>query len=279
VRRASGSTFQEIGKSEVSKIPIPLPSPPEQRKIAAFLSAVDRRIEALERRHALSIQYKRGLMQKLFSQDLRFRDARGQPFPDWETKRLGEVAALSKEKFYPRKSQDAPNLIELENIEAGSGIINGSTPIDGQSAVKNKFKEGDVLFSKLRPYLRKFAFPGFNGVCSSEIWVLQSNDLNKRFLFYLVQAEQFIRLANLSAGSKMPRAQWEVISYSEFEIPSLPEQRKIASFLSAVDRRVAVTARQVEGWKTWKRGLMQGLFPEGTATPATPETDKEEGHE
>ena len=97
---AQGNSVVHLYATHLRDIPLPLPSLPEQAKIASFLSAVDRRIALLERRRDLLAQYKRGLMQKLFSQELRFRDAQGRPFPDWQVKRLGEVARVGSGRDY-----------------------------------------------------------------------------------------------------------------------------------------------------------------------------------
>lgn len=250
----------KINNDRVLIDPVSSPTLPEQRKIAEFLEAVDERIAQVTRKKALLEDYKKGCMQQLFSQSIRFKDDQGNDFPDWVSKPFGKIASRSKDKFDPRKDGSSPKLIELENIEAGTGRIVGVSSLEGQRSLKNCFKEGDVLFSKLRPYLKKYARPDFDGVCTSEIWVLQSTDLQTLFLFYLVQSEQFMQLANLSSGSKMPRAEWKVISDSDFELPHPDEQQKIADFLSAIDTKIDLVTQELEQAKTFKKGLLQQMF-------------------
>ena len=221
---------------------------------------MDEKINGLEKKKALLEDYKRGVMQKLFSQELRFKDDQGRDFPDWEDMPFAQIAKRVGEKFDPNKDNDRPILIELENLLSGTGQIFGEADLDAQKSLKSRFEAGDVLFGKLRPYLRKFARPEFPGVCSSEIWVLRGKSVTNDFLFQIVQGEQFNLLANMSSGSKMPRSDWKVISESEFSIPSEAEQRKISGFLSAMDSQIAHAADEIAEAKILKKGLLQQMF-------------------
>ena len=150
--------------------------------------------------------------------------------------------------------------IELEHLSQNTGEILGTIDSCEQQSTKNLFEKNSVLFGKLRPYLRKFAKPQFKGVCSSEIWVLTGIKISNDYLFQYIQSEQFSELTNIQSGSKMPRADWNVISVSEIEYPSRQEQTKIANFLSAIDQKMEVMAEQIEQVKTWKKGLLQQMF-------------------
>ncbi|MCY4188651.1 MAG: restriction endonuclease subunit S [Bryobacterales bacterium] len=195
---------------------------------------------------------------------LRFRDCE-----KWRRRKLGDVIARGKEKFDPQKSCDTPWLIELENIESKTGRILGVSKLEHQKGLKSSFRAGDVLFGKLRPYLQKFARPHFKGVCTSEIWVLRGKELvSGSFLFHLVQTERFIQLVNISYGSRMPRAEWKFIADSDFAIPHLDEQQKIADCLDCLDDLIAAADRKLEALRQHKQGLMQQLFPQpGEAVP------------
>ena len=98
IRRANGSTFLEISKSEIGKIPICAPILPEQQKIASFFTVIDQKISQLKRKKTLLEQYKKGVMQKIFSQEIRFKDDNGQEFPKWEKKKLGELTYKTGKK-------------------------------------------------------------------------------------------------------------------------------------------------------------------------------------
>ncbi|MER9689677.1 restriction endonuclease subunit S [Mesorhizobium sp. M0139] len=242
------------------KVPMLLPSPSEQRKIADFLGAVDLRTELLRSQLNALKRYKRGLAQSLFSQRLRLKDDGGRDFPDWERAPLSEMVGRPSEQFNPGETSERPFVIELENIESGSGrIINGSALADQQS-MKVAFKSGDILFGKLRPYLRKFWLADRPGVCSSEIWVLRPRNVQSSYLYQFVQTNIFIRVANQSSGSKMPRADWSVVGKMPVPRPHADEQRKIADFLGTVDDRLAGVTAKIEAMQAFKKALLQNMF-------------------
>lgn len=177
------------------------------------------------------------------------------------TVEFGELVNLGKDKFNPTTNANMP-CIELEHIDSGTGTINGSVDSSEQKSLKNVFHKGDILFSKLRPYLRKYWFADFDGVCSSEIWVLKPKEIVlPQYLFYLIQTEEFIRISNVSSGSKMPRADWDFINhYPLFIIHSLPEQHRIVSVLSLWDTAIAKQTALIEKLTLRKKGLMQQLL-------------------
>ncbi|MEM7047880.1 MAG: restriction endonuclease subunit S [Pseudomonadota bacterium] len=239
---------------------ITLPHPDEQKKIADFLAAVDRRIDSLKDKRAGLQTYKRGMMQQFFSRNIRFRRKNGQPFPDWEEKKLGEVVKkITETSIYAEKNKPLP-LIELENIESGTGKILHISNAHNKKSLKWSFKSGDVLFGKLRPYLKKFANPNFDGICSSEIWIFRGISVLNCFLFYIVQTEEFLKTADQSSGSKMPRADWSIVGQKHFDIPHPDEQKKIADFLTAIDHRIDLIDKQISQTQAYKKGLMQQMF-------------------
>ena len=151
----------------------------------------------------------------------------------WKHKAFGDVVKLSKNKYDPQKSDKCFPCVELEHLTQETGQIVGSTPASTLGSIKNQFNSGDVIFGKLRPYLKKYAMPNFDGVCSSEIWVFApTKEIINPYLYQFVQTNTFITEANKSAGSKMPRADWEVVSEMQLPLPPLTEQRKIAKILS-----------------------------------------------
>ncbi|GER68640.1 hypothetical protein BpJC4_31110 [Weizmannia acidilactici] len=180
----------------------------------------------------------------------------------WKTYELKELVSLSKEKYNPKKETENLPCIELEHIEGETGRLLGHTNSLDQGSIKNRFKPGNVLYGKLRPYLRKFYFPNFEGVCSSEIWVLHNNEekIHNKYLYYLVQTNRFNENANKSTGTKMPRADWSFMSEIIFPIPPLNEQQKIASILSTWDKAIELKEKLIEQKKEQKKGLMQKLL-------------------
>ena len=176
---------------------------------------------------------------------------------------LDNIIELRKEKYNPLESDTNKPCIELEHFDQETGQINGYISSLEQKSIKNIFYKGDVLFGKLRPYLKKYWLAEFDGVCSSEAWVLKpknNNIITKKILFYLVQSELFIRIANISSGSKMPRADWNYISEYPFSIPPLEEQEKIAEILLTCDKAIHLTTQIITQLKQRNQGLAQQLL-------------------
>lgn len=176
---------------------------------------------------------------------------------------LENIIELRKEKYNPLESDINKPCIELEHFDQETGQINGFISSLEQKSIKNVFYKGDVLFGKLRPYLKKYWLAEFDGVCSSEAWVLKpknNNIITKNFLFYLVQSELFIRIANISSGSKMPRADWNYISEYPFPIPPLKEQERITKILLTCDKAIRLTTQIITQLKQRNQGLAQQLL-------------------
>ena len=179
---------------------------------------------------------------------------------EWNESNVGSLISNSSEKFNPLKETVNLPCVELEHLSQGTGEIIGYCSSVKQKSIKNKFNEKNVLFGKLRPYLKKYAKPNFKGVCSSEIWVLSSQRLNTNFLFQYIQTRAFLDLTLIQSGSKMPRAEWEMVADGTIFYPQEKEQTKIAEFLSAVDEKISQLSRQLELLNQYKKGVMQKIF-------------------
>ncbi|ADO46954.1 restriction endonuclease subunit S [[Enterobacter] lignolyticus] len=255
----SGGAQPFLSLKEIGKIKIPLCQYDEQTKIADFLSSVDDKITLLNQQYDLLCQYKKGMMQKIFNQELRFKDENGEEFPEWNYDEISSLFSNKSKKYNPLSGINYP-CIEMDCISQRDGQLLTTLDSTQQQSIKNVFKKGDVLFGKLRPYLRKYILATFDGVCSSEIWVFKGILINNSYLYQFIQTDFFINLANKSTGSKMPRADWDTISSTFVFYPCLEEQSKIANFLSALDDKIAVKKAELDKLKTWKQGLLQQMF-------------------
>jgi type I restriction enzyme S subunit len=179
---------------------------------------------------------------------------------EWEQKRLGDAATNRSEKYNPANGLRYIKCIELEHLAGESGHLLGYIDGSKSGSIKNVFNKGDVLFGKLRPYLRKYLQAPFDGVCSSEIWVLKGKDVSNDFLYQVIQTNKFVDLANQSSGSKMPRADWSVVEKGIFSFPSISEQQKIAHFLTLIDDRIQAQSKIIENLETLIKGLSEKLF-------------------
>ena len=261
VSRGKTTTMTTIGQEDIASVRILLGSLEEQQKIVAFLSSVGTKIEQLGKKKAVLEQYKKGMMQKLFSQEIRFKDDAGNDYPDWEELQFSYIAAKANDIYNPANDPGRFKSIELGSLSSDTGQLLNTYNSDEQKSLKYKFKVGDVLFGKLRPYLRKFYLARFDGVCTSEIWVLRPKSVPSKFLHQIIQSPMFSRAANIQSGTKMPRSDWRVVSQSEFKIPiDYKEQQKIADFLFAIDRKIELVAGQIEQARSFKRGLLQQMF-------------------
>ena len=180
---------------------------------------------------------------------------------DWEVKRLGEICFPSNKRINPKTSEVNYKCIELENITPETGRLIGYSYLRDSKSEKTLFLKGSVLFGKLRPYLRKYFLPNFEGVCSTEVWVLIPKDnIESGYLYYLVQTDRIISSANQSIGTKMPRAEWNIVGSTYVPLPPLSEQRAIARVLSDFDRLIESLDRLIEKKKLIKKGAMQLLL-------------------
>ncbi|MCB4764086.1 MAG: restriction endonuclease subunit S [Sulfurovum sp.] len=176
---------------------------------------------------------------------------------EWQKIELSNILEISKNKFNPKSSNENKKCIELEHISQGTGKLLGCINSNEQQSIKNVFKKNQVLFGKLRPYLKKYWKAEFDGVCSTEIWVLDSKSITNDFLFQFIQTEKFNQIANVSSGSKMPRADWKYMAEIPFNIPPLKEQQKIAQILSTWDDAISKQEELIVAKERLKKGLMQ----------------------
>ena len=156
-----------------------------------------------------------------------------------------------------------PSLPEQKKIAAFLGVVDAK--LAGLRARRDgleRYKRGlmQKLFSRTLSYLKKYARPTFEGVCSSEIWAMRGKSVSNSFLYFVVQGSQFNQLANISSGSKMPRSDWNTIADSEFEIPHPEEQALIANALQAMDAKVQAVSDQITRMEAFKKGLLQQMF-------------------
>ena len=157
----------------------------------------------------------------------------------WQKQKLGDCAELVRDHFKPNEIDMRP-YIGLEHIQQQTlRLLSIGKSTDVVSG-KYIFKSGDILFGKLRPYFRKVVRPKFEGVCSTDIFVIRSkNGIDQGFLYYLMASEEMVAIASkASEGTKMPRASWNYLQNVDISLPPLPNQRRIAYILSAFDDKI-----------------------------------------
>ena len=179
----------------------------------------------------------------------------------WPTVTLGDCAALVRETISPSDGEDVP-YIGLEHIgENTLSLLRHGTASDVTS-MKACFHSGDILFGKLRPYFRKVVRAPFDGICSTDIWVVRAKEkVDQGFLYYCMASQPFVDFATLgSEGTRMPRAKWEYVSRYEILLPPIPEQRAIAHVLGTLDEKIERNRRMNETLETMARALFKSWF-------------------
>ena len=162
----------------------------------------------------------------------------------WSMATLDACAVLVGDKVEPGGRYDTP-YIGLEHIRQGTLSLVGVGKAQDVGSTKTAFRSGDILFGKLRPYFRKVAQPRFDGICSTDIWVMRPlRGVDARFLFYMLASSTFVEFANQGTeGTRMPRAKWEHVRRFSLRLPPLEEQRAIASTLGALDDKIELNRR------------------------------------
>ena len=174
---------------------------------------------------------------------------------------LAHCAYLVNDIVDPTTIEDAP-YIGLEHIGQGTLHLNGYGSSKDVTSIKHKFKKGDILFGKLRPYFRKVIQAPFDGVCSTDIWVIRSNPgFLQRYIFYSMADQKFIDFSSAgSDGTKMPRAKWDHVS--QFERPYLDysTQERIADILGALDDKIELNHHMNKTLENMARAVFKSWF-------------------
>ena len=230
------------------------PTSSEQERIVGFFCVLDDLIAAAKKKADLLKLKKRYYLQAIFSQQLRFK---GFTEP-WQQRKLGELLSVRKE------TTTTPTLyhidIELENLQEDGGLVGDATVRTNSTSV---FRRGDVLFGRLRPYLRKWWLATESGIRSGEIWAIYSPSrvLISSFVYALVQSPIFLQVALITSGTKMPRSDWENIASEAGSLPcSNDEQARIGDFFNKLDNLIAASCRKIELLERCKDAYLQLLF-------------------
>ena len=159
----------------------------------------------------------------------------------WEQRKFEEIAVRSSVIC----SDDTLPRVEYEDIVSGTGRLNKDIYAKQSSKSGIVFHQGDVLYGKLRPYLQNWLLPTFDGLAVGDFWVLQPQNADSSFLYRLIQSRQFDEVANQSTGTKMPRADWKLVSKTVFSIPSnISEQAAIGTYFTALDSLITLHQRK-----------------------------------
>jgi len=219
---------------------------------------VDTLLAALDALIAKKRLVKLGAMQELLTGKRRLPGFGG----EWEEKLFGDIVSIRRQKFDPRGVVVHPFCIELEQIGQGTGQLLENAEVATGLSIKVVFHKNDVLFGKLRAYLRKYWFADRGGVASTEIWpfVANSKTTLPEYVFQIVQTDGFIQSASAAYGTHMPRTDWNVVKNYSVHLPLIPEQVAIADVLFDMDAEIAALEQKREKTRLLKQGMMQELL-------------------
>ena len=183
------------------------------------------------------------------------------PPSGWRKTTLGECAVLVRDTVDPADFEGEP-YVGLEHIGEGTLALIGLGDASEVTTAKSRFRQGDILFGKLRPYFRKLIRARFDGICSTDIWAVRPSDgVDAGYLFCVMASQEFVDAATQgSEGTRMPRARWEFVSRYPIALPPLDEQRRIARVLGALDERIEANRRATAALEEMARTLFRHWF-------------------
>jgi type I restriction enzyme, S subunit len=279
-----GARINQITTKSLNSFKFLFPLPPEQQKIAAFLTTIDTRIQQLSRKKALLEQYKKGVMQQIFSQEIRFKDEEGKEFPAWEEKRLGEAFTFCQTNSLSRSLLNYergavknihygdihtkfPTIFDLSKEEVP--FINESVDLS-KIADENYCKVGDLIiadasedYKDVGKAIEVVNLAGQTLLAGLHTLIVRDvkNQTVTGFKGYMMQTynvrQQIMRTAT---GISVLGISKGNLSKVKLLLPSPPEQQKIAAFLSTIDRQIKLVSQQLNRMQAFKKGLLQQLF-------------------
>jgi len=255
------SGVPSLSKSTIEKIAIVIPTLPEQQKIASFFTTIDKKIELLKKKHSLLEQYKKGVMQKIFSQKIRFKDSDGNDYGAWEEKKLGEVGTLFSGGT-PKSTNRDYYIGEIPFIRSGEINSSNTKLFISESGLKSSsakiVKKGDLLYALYGATSGEVAISKIEGAINQAILCVRTN-LNSVFLYnYLSYTKQRIIKTYIQGGQG--NLSGDIIKSILIPVPCIQEQTKIANFLSSIDKKIEKVQLQIDKAEEWKKGLLGRMF-------------------
>ena len=266
ISNSTGSTRKRIGLNELKIIPINLPSLPEQQKIAAFLSAVDEKIQLLTRKKELLTQYKKGVMQQLFSGKLRFKDDQGKDFPEWEEKKLGNLTYKVGKKNNKNIKYPIYSINNQEGFRPQSEQFDGLDSNDRGYDI-SLYKIFEAKTFAYNPARINVGSIGYShnikeGIVSSLYVCFKTKEkLEDLYLLCYLETYKFkMDIFRFEEGGVRQYLFFENFSQIKIPLPSIDEQKQITKFSNEIDIRINVITKQIFQTQNFKKGLLQQMF-------------------
>jgi type I restriction enzyme S subunit len=261
-RVAFGSAQPQLTVKEINRFWLKIPKLDEQKKIAAFLTAVDSKIEQLSKKKALLEQYKKGMMQKLFSQELRFKDDQGNEFPEkWGKRYLGEcVDLISGQHLSPNEYSKESG--ECPYFTGPSDFTNNPKGLKKWATVTSKNAHiGDVLITVKGSGVGELWYLRLPKVAMGrQLMAIRGRTLKSDLIFHFLSTKRNY-LTALAAGNMIPGLSRTDLLKIKVRFPVDPnEQQKIADFLSSIDKKITLISTELNHAQAFKKALLQQMF-------------------
>lgn len=267
VARGKTGTMTTIGQDDVATVKIFCPSIAEQEKIASFLGAVDTRLNQLRRKREHLQTYKRGVMQKLFSQQIHFNQPDGSPFPPWKKKKLGNISDVRDGTHEsPKYYATGKMLITSKNLMPDGSIdfknVDFISELDYENINKrSKVSTGDILFGMIGTIGNPVLLKSEGFAIKNVALIKGQKKINNKFLIHYLKSQLIKKqFHEQNTGGTQKFIALGVIRLLEVLLPCLEEQEKIANFLNTLDRKIDTLSRQIDQTEQFKKGLLQKLF-------------------
>ena len=262
---SEGGTIQRLYNSIIYNAKFWKPSLPEQQKIVDSLTAVDKRIELLEKKKTLLETYKKGVMKKIFNQEIRFKDDNGNDFPDWEEKKVMEICEV---KVGGTPSTSKPEYWDGDIPWINSGEIKDGIIIEPSRYISDLglkktstylLPKGTSVLAMTGATLGKMGLLSFSSTANQSVAGFVTDSITSKFIFYNFIHDQK-QILSKAGGAAQKGVNKNTIENFDIRIPSIEEQLKISEFLSAIDNQIELLESQINKSKDWKKGLLQKMF-------------------
>lgn len=254
-----GLNFEQIKNIEVS-----VTSYKEQEKIASFFSLIDEKIQKQQKKVEALQDYKKGIMQKIFSQEIRFKNDNGKDFPEWQTKKLGELLSIPEKIKEENISKD--KLLTVKLHRSGVQVNKNTDTLDIGSTIYYRRNSGQLIYGKqnffngaidiipeeLDGFLSSGDVPSLN---------INNSEAEPNFLLnFIGRTEFYKRTESLASGTGSKRLHENILLDIDVYIPTLDEQRKISQYLILLNKKTLLEEKKLEVLNEWKKGLLQQMF-------------------
>ncbi|MFQ3247546.1 MAG: type I restriction enzyme S subunit [Arenicella sp.] len=243
MRLSAKNSVDSVRMSMITDMDIPIPKIDEQKEIALFLSSVDIKIEQLQHKKLLLEQYKKGLIQKIFSQEVRFKDGRGHEFPEWEEKAMGEVFTIGSGRDY-------------KHLEDGEVPVYGTGGY--MCSVNEYLYDGEsVCIGRKGTIDRPVLLDGKFWTVDTLFFTHSFKNCIPKFIYVIFQT---INWKKYNEASGVPSLSKATIEKIKIKLPSQSEQKLIADLFSIVDQKIELISTQLDHSMNFKKGLLQAMF-------------------